>query len=848
MTGVGAIFELYEHWNGKREKKKQAESKRNVAALLAEQQDAPAEEEEASSIGVADFESEWHGIIRNNDWDGLWELLQNYDYKLYKENPPEKPRRRLRMVRAAISAKEYLMPPRVGEQQISPLLGKDAMGQSPLHIICTKHDVPDRVLLRMILVGKRAAAITDNDGQLPLHIAICNGASNQVVDKLMRAHVPGIQKEDLNGRTALWHCVQQQTQQREGTVADADDSYSYWGIPRTQKEQEWQTKQEAKWQKVRFMLLAYSTRRKVLIPSEHAIFLQVIAYAAPPSVVELVLFAGQQIIKQDPTLASVALSIFMRRRYSTKNLQLLLHHFPVQNVEAMDAARKLLTNHYHMGCVPASGSEISFRGEMEKRALDENCKPSLDSAEEWWDKIKCLLRLCGHGNVKEDKQDHLLHAALSNPDTPPSLVQLLMTISPKSIALAHPHNDAPLIHLICLTWKYNLYPHSKNVGLDFQIDEPPMEQVLRLILASDNSLVRKWYKGRLPLHHAIATSKSWAFLQSIVKLDNKSLMIRDSQTKLYPFQLAALLSNNQNRNAALWAHNQLPPGMWMTQSHEFRANAVEKVIEAQELEQLSIIFNLLREFPAAVSTAAVLRKPAIFRDATGKGMVSTHFIVWCYKPGANNCWEVQQDRLELLRGAIRTRSLPQEMEGWFKKLKFWIWYCYPKELGGMCKGQHFGYLLHTALANEDTPPILIELLLALFPTSASMPVFGTYGLFEYPLHIAARTPAYTPQPFEVTPDINSCFILEMLVNAFPAAAKIRSSQGGTPIEIATKCGKTCEEIRSINKSVHREIDQGNFARKQLTHSLSISGKYVSFVKGKIDTEDETTISSFESWR
>jgi hypothetical protein len=199
-------------------------------------------------------------------------------------------------------------------------------------------------------------------------------------------------------------------------------------------------------------------RRKVFVEAERDIILEALEHAGPPTVVEVSVLAAQGLLHQDPTLASSALRIFMRREYPIKNLQLLLHHFPVQNVESLEAARKILTDHYHLGCRTLPGRKITFREEMEKHALEGNYSRSLP-CQEWWDKIKCLLRLCGHANNKEDRKQFdnkfLLHAALSNQDTPPSLVQLLMVMNPECIKLPHPFNNSLLVHLICRNWKYN---------------------------------------------------------------------------------------------------------------------------------------------------------------------------------------------------------------------------------------------------------------------------------------------------------------------------------------------------------------------------------------------------------
>jgi hypothetical protein len=137
--------------------------------------------------------------------------------------------------------------------------------------------------------------------------------------------------------------------------------------------------------------------------------------------------------------------------------------------------------------------------------------------------------------------------------------------------------------------------------------------------------------------------------------------------------------------------------------------------------------------------------------------------------------------------AINTGEIPDQMQQWWSKLKFWIRFCYA---GGESLPHKEEYLLHAALANSDTPPLIIELLLAMYPESASLPVNGET---QYPLHIAAATPTYQPQGFEMLEDNN---VFELLVRAFPEAASVQSPSG-LPLDIANAHGKSEEEVRPL---------------------------------------------------
>ncbi|KAL3941307.1 MAG: hypothetical protein SGBAC_004307, partial [Bacillariaceae sp.] len=453
MSGVGALFELYSEWQDSKKPKEEEKEEEKLG---------PDENEQVETY--EDPESPWHTAIENRDWDSLLFMLQQFDFKKFKPTK-EKKKRKLRVVKAAIWVKEKIRKPPEEDDEIpkTPLLGVDALGQTPLHAAIANL-APDRLIVRLCFSERKAALVADKRGFIPLHVATIHERNTQIVDRCIRSNFHHMQQLDLNQRTALWYAVERATQRTEENMGNPD---LYWGLPRGKKDMEWQERQEVYWEKVKFILLSYSSRRKVMIPEERTVLLEALEHAAPPGVVEVAIMACQGMLHTDPSLAAGALRKFMQRSYPIKNLQLLLYHFPVKKEESLLAARKILTDHYQLGCRTLEGRKMSYREEMEGHALNPESKRSLYT-QEWWNKIKCLLRLCGHENDKEYKKEfedkHLLQAALSNADTPPSLVQLLMAINPESIKELHPFLNCALIHLICRNWKYNLFPHSKFVG------------------------------------------------------------------------------------------------------------------------------------------------------------------------------------------------------------------------------------------------------------------------------------------------------------------------------------------------------------------------------------------------
>ena len=788
MSGVGDLFNLYSEW---KDSKKPPEEEKEEVKL------EPDPEE--TEIGYLDVDSEWHHAIQNKDWDSVLFMLQNYDFDKYKPKKNEKPKRRLRVVKAAHWVRDKVKgPPEEEPPPLVPLLALNELGQTPLHA-AIQGLAPDRLVIRLCNSERRATLVSDEQGYLPIHMATIHERNTQVIDRCIRANFHHVQQEDKTGNTALKYAVDRASERTGENDGNVD---LYWGIPRNQAEAEWQERQEVNWSRVKFILLSYQTRRKTMAQAERKILLEALEHAAPPSVIELCIMACQGMLHTDPTLASSALRIFMRRFYPIKNLQLLLHHFPRKREESLYAAQRILTDHYHSGCNTESGRELSFRAEMEMNALDKKFKRSLFT-QEWWKKIKVLLRLCGHENEKENKKKfadkHLLQAGLSNCDIPPSLVQLLIVMNPKSMKYRHPFYNCLLIHLMCNNWRYNLFPHSKFVEEYSEMQEPPMEQVLKIAIASDPTLVRKRHDDRLPIHFAVATGKSLEFLDALIQRDRNTLGARDPKTKLYPFQLAAL--PDVNRNTALWAAQKAGEENWKGLNAEKRAELVEEVLEEQELDQLSTIFELLRSFPAALEPSNLIRKVNITQNL-GRGMISTHFLHLLYqrkprtggdekkehdenKPKRDE-WTFLKQNMAFFLMALENKSIPKEIDAWWHKMKFWIRFCYTGEESLPLEED---YLLHAALSNHDTPPLMIELLLALYPDSPSLPVNGEL----YPLHIAAATPTYAGQYFEHFDYKN---VLDLLVDLYPEAATMQSA-AGLPIDIARANGKTEKEIEKL---------------------------------------------------
>jgi hypothetical protein len=189
--------------------------------------------------------------------------------------------------------------------------------------------------------------------------------------------------------------------------------------------------------------------------SEHELIAIALREAAPPEVVSLLISIGKDAFKKEE-LAGKSISLLISRQYPIDLLQKLLHAMPQGFVKLHKdtTGRGVVAAHYRIGCMSFSHKRDSFRVTMHKLAnakndLQKDFAPPAQYLE-WWEKLKLLINLWGtHGiHDSEDQKDYfhedelLLHNALTNPDVPPSLVQLLAILFPDSPDLEYPKSNA----------------------------------------------------------------------------------------------------------------------------------------------------------------------------------------------------------------------------------------------------------------------------------------------------------------------------------------------------------------------------------------------------------------------
>jgi hypothetical protein len=401
---------------------------------------------------IPDFETEYHEAIRDHDWDGLEVLLKDYDFELYKKPVPKAKKKQTKKLRVAKYLPELPSFRKEKQVPISPFLGLDALGRTPLHLCCVI-PVPGKLLIRVLNSARDAAAVKDQTGSLPLHLAVQQERSVDVINRLVRGYFQGSWMGDGRGRTPLAWAVEVARKKQE--AENVKCTGTYWGFPASPDDVSWQERQTIVWELAHFLVQNREARHKKLLLSEHELIVIALREAAPPEVISLLISTGKDAFKKEE-LAGKSMSLLISRQYSIDLLQKLLHVMPqgFAKLHKDISGRGVVASQYRIGCTSLSHKRDSFRVTMQKLA---NAKNNLQKDftppaqyQEWWEKLKFLINLWGTHvfDGSEDQKDYfhedelLLHSALTNPDVPPSLVQLLALLFPDSPDLEHPKSNA----------------------------------------------------------------------------------------------------------------------------------------------------------------------------------------------------------------------------------------------------------------------------------------------------------------------------------------------------------------------------------------------------------------------
>ena len=519
-----------------------------------------------SMIDDVGNELAWHHAIMRHDWDVIIEMLECYDHNKFRKNRSTAVANRKPRVLKYFHANEVSQ-----QQQISPLLYVDSKGRTPLHWACIEH-MPSKLLLRLLFVERNAASIKDKDGRYPLHLAALHNLHEPILDRLIRAYPKCLGVPDHLGHTPIQHATVRADRCRpkneEGT----------WNAPTTKEQAAWQNIMRRAYENVEFILRTMVTRGKSLsIVHEGQIVIESVEILAPPGVVNLMVILGEKILQKYKTMSKRLLDLVFQLNYPLNVIHRVLEKASktIPPLALLEVTRQKLIDHYDGGFI-----NISREGSIEEasscfakevassfsKGLQDEGSNISPAGGEWFDKLRYLVGRSSNQPNNTAKKT-LLHTALTNPQSPPSLIEYLCRLNP---AARYENNDNALpIHLACIHW----YP--ETCGAE---KESSCTKVLNLLLAGDFGLVLREYHGRIALHYAILNDKALPCIETILNLDRETALIPDPDTRLLPFQLAAISDK--------------PNGSSPT---SVRCNSVRST------RQLEVIYNLLRTNPQAIS-------------------------------------------------------------------------------------------------------------------------------------------------------------------------------------------------------------------------------------------------------
>jgi Zinc finger, C3HC4 type (RING finger) len=468
---------------------------------------------------------------------------------------------------------------------------------------------------------------------------------------------------------------------------------------------------------------------------------------------------------------------------------------------------------------------------------------------DWWSKIEYLIAFCACSKLNRSgfkagrrknnvikrfdpnnfPSEYLLHAALMNEDTPPPVIRLLLALYPESIKLEDPRTGAFPLHLIANTREY--------IPRYYEVYSTDYDSKMKIILDADPSAILKRHESSLPLQYAITCGRTITSILSLLdattshSLDSQEftnqppLLQRDPKTGLYPFQLAASYPNSSDEDSLRWtslARNKFSNSAWKALSDREKASTILRVADLEDIARIDTIYELLRRQPEAICRGQIHSQQKysprrtvhsdkdsgslLSRDSTGRGIVADHYISWCYSmklgKAREEIYEENSINQNVLRQAIkdikRTGNLyvaPRNVQIWWDQLLKYMrqWFLVEKRqhesnwMNIPCDKSE--YLLHIALTNSDTPPQVVEMMIALCPKATAMSIPGSSLL---PLHIATQTSSYTPRQFERYKHSS----LSLVLSAYPEAAKVKNDDR-LPLHFAISSGKSYQEIEML---------------------------------------------------
>lgn len=396
------------------------------------------------------------------------------------------------------------------------LLETDDDRRTPLHLIL-KLCKDQSIALDVINLEPGAASIATSKGRLPLHFAVVHRHDWPTIAGLIDAYPAGLSALDSRGHSPLRYAINISMRENMKIVpprtywmpltGENDGDYSTED-PVIEEVALWQEEQIERWATVHWLLLSSATHPQSSLSVEgrqRPMLVEALLCAAPPPVISLLIGASVMSLPFENKITVFAASTLytcITRQYPLPILQSLANQLHVlvrgsSNKIDMSALRDetgmgLVSAQYISCCFvqPQHGqnhewmlSEEFYDAILEciaaGKIIDDN--PALL---DWWGKMEFLISFCwmssttcysrsrkkkkkSAGNESLDPSSHpknqLLHAALANSDTPPTVIQLLLSFYPSSMCEPDRRSGALPLHIAyVLVWMKvfaNLWMH-----------------------------------------------------------------------------------------------------------------------------------------------------------------------------------------------------------------------------------------------------------------------------------------------------------------------------------------------------------------------------------------------------
>ena len=521
----------------------------------------------------------------------------------------------------------------------------------------------------------RAAGIRDQNGMLPIHLAAREGHGIGVIDALLESFPGGAAERDGNNAfpidLALDYACQnaKKKKRRKGPAAtETDNDEDEMDNPR--------------WAVVKHLLLASpeaavdSSNVESLEGKKTVLLLGALSKSAPESVVRMLIpptapyFSSRHGVND----ASTALYLAIANRYPLDVMDQIASICPVQTRSIRDetgmglVAASYVIWAYGDGSSKKKGdlsnavqddiagnrsskllhwSKLKRHDDMIRSLMEAQVSVSLDGPlsppastkdvlipdgfHDWWNEMKYWILYyrfeaensgASLPNSLDAFSEHLLHAAVANPDTPPSVIFILLRLDIASAATSSVVNDRLPLHIAAVTLPYTARHYEEN-----QLPSSTTEIIYRAHPAAVR--VRDPVTDRLPLHLALWNGqKTWEQgIGVLTRAEPRALIVKDwsphhqnKQMKdignanksadkdapigLYPFQMAAIArppTEEMKLRFAYQARNRFSSARWRGMTVRQKAAEVNKEEASYELDVLTTVFELLRAEPAAIS-------------------------------------------------------------------------------------------------------------------------------------------------------------------------------------------------------------------------------------------------------